>query len=65
MIWVVGGEYRNRYKTVVREMKVTGHSEEFGADGRIILKLVLSQYGGGCGLDLLGQKQGLTLQKSS
>jgi len=42
MIRAVGEEYRNRYKAVVREMKDTGYSEEFGTDGRIILKLVLS-----------------------
>jgi len=41
MIWVVGGEYRNRYRAMVRELKYAGYSEEFGADGRIILKWVL------------------------
>ena len=38
----------------MREINDTGQLEEFGADGRIILKWILSQYGRGCGLDLLG-----------
>ena len=41
MIRVVGGEYINRYRAMVRELKYAGYSEEFGADGRIILKWVL------------------------
>ena len=51
---MVDGEYINRYRAVVRELKDSGHSEEFGADGRIILKWVLIRYDGGCRLGLLG-----------
>jgi hypothetical protein len=38
MILVVVGENSNTYRAVMREVKDTGKSEEFVADGRIILK---------------------------
>jgi len=52
----VGGwwGYSNGYRVVVQELIERGQSEDLGEDGRIILKWVLSQYGRGCGLDLLG-----------
>jgi hypothetical protein len=45
------GEKRNTVKVLVEQSEESGHLEDVGVAGRIILKWILKEWMGGFGLD--------------